>query len=207
MIRIKKFSKAPVKHHNSALTAKVQLRRWLVEKLGGRPRVLDCFCAAGMLWDRAYDKTPNYLGLDIRQFNDVRRTIVCDSRRYLRHADAKLEQFDLFDLDAFGSPMEHLAIICHRLKLEPGRKVGFMLTDGTGFNSKMNGTPHGLLHYAGVSGHARSRVQADYRDDIAGMVVSKALKVAKLKTLEAKRAEVGDGGAGMRYSAILAEAS
>lgn len=195
MIRIKKTSKPPLKKHNSAVTAKVALRRWLVEQAGrpaSNPRLLLC--------------RRHYLGLDIRQFNDARRTIVTDSRRYLRHVDAKLEQFDLFDLDAFGSPMEHLALICHRVKYPQGKRIGFMLTDGTGFNAKMNGTPHGLLAYVGVSGHKRSRVQTDYRDDIAAMVVNKALGVAKMKKIDAKRAEVGEGGAGMRYSAILVEA-
>jgi hypothetical protein len=205
--RVKRVSRAPKKTHNTALSAKVNLRRWLVQELGGQPNIIDCFCAAGMLWDRAYDKTPNYLGLDIRQFDDARRTIVCDSKRFLRHADVRLEDFDLFDLDAFGSPMEHLAIICSRIRLEPGRRVGFVLTDGTGFNARMNGTPKGLLKFVGVSPHKRTSVQSDFRDEIAARAVAKCLAIAGLKSLEAKRAQVGEAGAAMRYAAILAEAT
>lgn len=195
--------------HDSALSAKVSIRRWLVDQLGGRPRILDCFCAAGMLWQRAYDKTPNYLGLDLKQFNDERRTIVCDSRRFLRHADVKIEGFNLFDLDAFGTPLEHLAIICHRLRLPAGQRVGFLMTDGTGFNANMNGTSRGLLRYVGVSAHKQSMVQGDYRDDIIAMATGKAMETAKLKVISAKKAEQtgarGGSQTDMRYSAILAE--
>ena len=206
MRRVKRISRAPKKTHNTALSAKVELRQWLVAELGGTPMVLDCFCAAGMLWERAYLKTPRYLGLDIRRFDDERATIICDSRRYLRHVDVKLESFDLFDLDAFVSPMEHLAIICSRLRLKPGRRVGFVLTDGTGFNARMNGTPKGLLKFVGMSAHKQSAVQSDLRDDIAARAVAKAFGIAGLRSVEAKRAQVGEAGAAMRYTAILAEA-
>lgn len=215
MKRIKKTKKHKLSH-NSALSTKVGLRRWLVERLvdslGRPPRVLDCFAAGGMLWERAYDKTPHYLGIDLQQFDDARRMIVCDSRRFLRHADAKLEQFDLFDLDAYGSPMEHLALICHRLRVEKGRQVGFALTDGLHFASKMSGLPVGMLKYIGMARHKPSRVQNDYRDDIADAFVAKAVESAGLRIVEAKLAK-NDGhsgggmsaGGGMRYSVLLCE--
>lgn len=210
-IRVKKTRKLP-QHHNSALSVKVGMRRWMVEQLGGHPMILDCFCAGGMLWDRAYDRTSSYVGLDLRQFNDERRTIVTDSLRYLRHADANLDQFDLFDLDAYGSPMEHLAAICQRIQRPKGKRVGFILTDGTAFNSRMNGTNHGLLHYIGVSSHERARVQADYHSDIIAMGITKALRTAGLTSVETRKAEntahsggnQGMGG-GMIYIGILAE--
>jgi hypothetical protein len=195
--------------HNSALTAKVEMRRWLVGELSKHlhraPAVLDCFCAAGMLWDKAYGKTPNYLGLDVRQFDDERRTIVTDSRRFLRHADVKLGEFDIFDLDAFGSPLEHLAIICDRLRLPHGRRIGVLLTDGTGFNSKMNGTPKGLLHYVGIEPHKGTKVQASQRDVIFRLAVAKALATAGLKPIETRRAAKESGGSEMRYAALLLE--
>lgn len=209
-----KTSRTKPKSHNSALSTKIELRRWLVEKLGGSPMILDCFCAEGMLWERAYDKTPRYLGLDIRQFNDERRTIVCDSRRYLRHSATQLERFDLFDLDAFGTPMEHLGIICNRLRLAPGKQVGFALTDCTAFTARMSGLPAAMLAYIGMARHKPSHVQDDYRNDIAGAVVAKAMKMAKLDVLEVRRARnersTGGGqpsGGGAWYTAILAKAS
>lgn len=199
----------PQASHNSALSAKVEMRVWLVDQLQAAlkrpPQVLDCFCAAGMLWEKAYAKTPHYLGLDLRQFDDDRRTIVCDSARFLRHQDVKLESWDLFDLDAFGSPLEHFAILCDRLRLPRGRRIGVCLTDGTGFNSKMNGTPHGLLHYVGVNRHKGTKVQSTARDSIFRMAVSKGLGLAELKLVASKRAVKEEGGAAMRYYALLLE--
>jgi hypothetical protein len=209
--RVKHLRKKPA-FHNTALSAKVGLRRWLVEQLGGHPRILDCFCAAGMLWERAYDKTSNYVGLDLRQFNDERRTIVCDSLRYIRHADANLDQFDLFDLDAYGSPMQHFAAICHRIRPKPGRRIGFVITDGTDFNARMSGMAPPMLRYIGMARHKPSSVQQDYRHDILGAIMDKALKTAGLKRIEARVSEntanngfATEPGGRMLYSAILAE--
>lgn len=197
-------------HHNSALSAKVEIRRWLaaeVKKANGEdPHVLDCFCAAGMLWDKAYDKTPNYLGLDLRQFDDPRRTIVTECSRYLRHVDVKLETFSIFDLDAFGSPFEQFAIICHRIKLTPGRVVAFVLTDGTGYAARMGNIPRGLLEYVGVQRHKSSQVQSMFRDQIMAMGIEKALRTAGLTELARRGAKLDakQGSAEMRYIGILA---
>lgn len=204
MQRIKKTAR-PAQHTNSATGAKVELRRWLVEQLGGRPRVLDCFCASGSMWRRVYGPAGcDYLGLDLRQFDDARRTIVCDSLRYLRHADARLDEFDLFDLDAFGSPMQHLVAICRRIRPSPGRRVGFAITDGTGFNAKMNGSASGLLAYVGIGRHAGTRVQTQERDSILRACVRKALAEAGLVPVLG-RWEERRGGSEMRYAAVTAE--
>lgn len=200
-------TKAPSKRHNSAVSAKVELRQWLAGGLGGAPRILDCFAAGGMLWDRAYGRPgpDRYVGLDLEQFDDERAMIVCDSRRYIRHADVDLGRFDLFDLDAYGSPLEHLALICHRLRTAPGRRIGFALTDGTGMAAGLNSLPHGLLQYVGVARHQRSRVQFDHRDHIIGMAVSKSLATARLRVLESRIAKNDKTGPAMRYAAVLAE--
>lgn len=208
-LRVKMPSRrsGPTQHHSSAKTAKVELRRWLVEQLGGiaAVRVLDCFCAKGALWEKAYDKTSAYLGLDIRRFDDERRTIVGDSRRFLRHRDVHLSEWNLFDLDAFGSPLEHMAIICHRLRVPAGQRVGFVLTDGTGFNAKLNSINSGLLRYVGMVRHRGSKVQDRYRDDIFNAAVTKSLRAAGLRVLQTRAATKDDTRTEMRYVALLTE--
>lgn len=198
------FHKRKEAKTNTSAGVKVELRRWLVEELGGEPRILDCFAAAGVMWRKAYDSTSRYLGLDLKPFDDSRRLIQCDSRRYLRHAETDLSKFDLFDLDAFGSPLEHLALVCHRLTVPKGKRVGFALTDGTAFNTKMNAVNRGLLDYAGIVLHRHSGVQYDYRDHIFQMVVDKALKIAGLRVVAAREAKKASG-AGMRYRAMVCE--
>lgn len=148
------------------------------------PNILDVFCGHGRVWKEAYNKTPLYVGLDKKQFNDERKTIVCDNIRYLRHKHASLDDFDLFDLDAYGSPFEHLAVISSRLKWERTSIVGIAITDGGGFNAKMNQTNRGLLNYLGLSEHKHGRFQWENREDI--------IKMAILKSAEIARAEVTD---------------
>lgn len=191
---------------NSSASTKIELRRWLVGELGGAPRILDCFCAAGEMWRRAYDAPgPDpYLGLDKEQYDDARATIVCDSRRFLRHVDVDLGAWDLFDLDAFGTPLEHLAIICERLRPAAGRRVGFALTDGTGWNAKLNSVNGGALEFLGLRRHRGGKVHMQHRDAIFEAAVKKCLLMAGLRRVEAREAKK-EGGAGMRYAALLCE--
>lgn len=195
------------KHHNTALASKVAIRRWLMDKLGGSPRVLDCFCAGGVLWERAYGRTGKYLGLDLQPADDARATIACDSRRYLRHVDAPLVEFDLFDLDAYGSPLEHLVLLCLRLRelLPAGRRVGVVLTDGAKLAAYKNQTPRGLLAFLGLAIHKGARVQMKYRDDILRMGVQKALELGGLRQVESRVVESEKTGPAMRYVALLLE--
>lgn len=192
---------------NSSASTKVELRRWLVEQLGGAPRVLDCFCAAGEMWRRAYGEPgpDRYLGLDRERYDDARATIICDSRRFLRHVDVELGAYDLFDLDAFGTPLEHLALVCARLRPAAGRRVGFALTDGTLFNAKMNSVSSGLLEFLGMQRHRGGKVQLMHREAMHSTAVRRCLEMAGLRLLEAREAKK-EAGAGMRYQALLCAA-
>ena len=206
-LRITRRPKHAAAVHSSSAGAKAKLRTWLVEQLGGKPRILDCFAGPGRMWATAYRSTELYLGIEKepRGLEDRRRLIFCDSRRYLRHRATKLGDFDLFDLYAFGTPYEHLAIICSRLKgLEPGRRVGFCLTDGLGFNAAMNGMATGLLQYIQLERHKGTRTQSLLRDEIAEAAIRKAFSEAKLSLVDARRAEK-HGSTAMRYTALLCE--
>lgn len=155
-LRVTRRAAHDAKVHNSAPKAKAEIRRWLVEQLGGSPRILDCFAGPGGMWRLAYGETDRYLGLDRETAaDDPRRLIRCDSRRYLRHRAADLSAFDIFDLDAYSSPYEHLALICSRIR--PTRRVGFVLTDGLGFNAAMNSLDGALLAYVGLERHRGTR--------------------------------------------------
>lgn len=179
---------------NSALTAKVELRQSVLERLGvDSPRVLDCFCAGGEMWRAAYGGTDNYLGLDKNQFDDERRTVVCDNTRFLRHYSLDLDQFDVFDLDAFGSPAYPLAIICQRLRWSRVDKVAVFLTD----DNKRGALPSGLLNYLGLE---RGGGGAQYDvDDVLSMLISASCAAAGAEPLGVIRAMNKSKGAGMRY--------
>jgi len=194
----------PAKVENSAPGVKAELRRWLIGQLGFT-RVLDCFAGRGEMWSRVYQQSEFYLGLDMKvSWADTRRMIACDSRRYLRHRDTDLARFNLFDLDAFGSPYEHLAIICSRIK--PAARVGFCLTDGLGFNAAVNSNDGGLLAHVGLRRHSRTRTQHELRAEISETSIRKSLAAAGLRIVEARQAEKQKSSVMiMRYIALLCE--
>ncbi|MGN6107747.1 MAG: hypothetical protein ACTHU0_21740 [Kofleriaceae bacterium] len=202
-------------HTNTALSTKVDLRHWLLEQLAARgvaaPRILDCFCAGGQMWARAYGRPAQdrYLGIDLDLYRDERRTIVADSARFLRDVEFRAGEWDVYDLDAFGTPFEHLAVLGRRLgeaEIDPGRAFGFVLTDGTGFASRMSNMSRGLLRYVGVAQHACTSFQQDNRIAIEQMAIRRAMTEAGLDVVE-HRVMAHKGrrpSAEMRYIALVA---
>lgn len=141
-------------------SAKVELRQWLLSQIPN-VSILDCFCGEGAMWELAYGSPiENYLGLDTTQYDDDRMTIVCDNRRYLRHVQVDLSQYNLFDLDAPGSAAEQLAIICDRIKSTPVECVGFAITQSI-LPAKLNRIPSDVLNRAEFSKHYGTSVQGD----------------------------------------------
>ena len=39
-----------------------------------------------------------------------------------------LQEFSIFDFDAYGSPWEHVIILCARRQVQPGERLGLVLT-------------------------------------------------------------------------------
>jgi len=86
---------------NTASDCKVGLRRDILEELGvPEPAVLDVYGGPGVMWEKAYGKTKNYVGVDERLYLDQRAMVKCDNVDFLRAAE--LDNFDVFDLDAAG---------------------------------------------------------------------------------------------------------
>lgn len=147
----------------------------------------------------AYGGTDNYLGLDTEQFRNDRATLVCDNRRYLRMAD--LDEFDLFDLDAYGSPFEQFAIICTRLQWTRAKTIGFVLTDGTGMNSRFNAMNRQFLNWIGAKTHLGGKVQMTHREDFIVAALIKGAEVARgtVQNIMVAYKDGGKSGSDMRY--------
>lgn len=190
--------------HNTDSSGKYQLRKNLIDRLGvNHPVILDAYCGPGEMWERAYNKSESYLGLDKEQFNDERATIVCDNTRFLRHKGLNVNRFDIYDLDAFRSPAYPLAIICNRLRLRKGQKKGFLLTCGDGFNTKMNSTSPKLLKYLGVSRHGGAKVQWDNRKQILQSLIVKACSEAGGRPKSVELLDKGAGNASLLYISFI----
>ena len=165
---------------NSSVSAKIEFRKALMSKIGIEdPWILDCFCGSGVMHKEAYSSTNNYLGLDLKYYSDDRRTIVCDNKRMLRQID--LEGYDIFDLDAYGTPMPAFTIICDRFRWTLKDKIAFVMTDGSGLNAKYNNLSQELFNYIQISRHLKTRFQHEEMDTILFMSILKGVETLKGK--------------------------
>jgi hypothetical protein len=193
-LSVKDFSQ----NQNTSFQDKVKVRHHVIKSLGlTDPMILDVFAGRGEMWKTAYNKTKNYLGIEQKFLtNDPRRMVFCENTRFLRQAD--LDEFDLFDLDAWGLPFEQLAIICSRLEFTKRKKVGIVLTDGTGFNAKFGTMNKKFLRFLEVPGNVSNQFQFRFRDQMIFTAIEKTADLAGAKpanVLVAKK----QGGGFMRY--------
>lgn len=120
----------PAKRESSNIGAKIKIRENVLLAIGtDRASVFDAFAAAGELHKAVWHRAHSYVGCDLQFFRDDRMAFVADNRRVLRSID--LAQFNLFDLDAFGSPWEQAYIIAKRRPLAIGERLGLVLTEGS----------------------------------------------------------------------------
>jgi hypothetical protein len=131
----------------AATPAKVEIRRNVLDAVGAPARVFDAFAGPGELYSLVWSQAAAYTGCDVRWFNDHRRMFVGDNRRVLRAID--LAAFNVFDLDAYGSPWEQAIIIAARRPLH-GERLGLVLTDGLEMQFKMNGVPAAVSLLTGL---------------------------------------------------------
>lgn len=138
-------------NHPSAKLAKIELRRSVLDAIGAEKcRVLDCFAGSGNMWKAVWVDAAGHVGCDQRWLpKSEHRAFVCDNRRLLRCLD--LSDWNVFDLDARGSPWEQAVILAARRKLSAGEAVGLVLTDGTMMQAKLGKVERNLARLAGVS--------------------------------------------------------
>lgn len=147
-----------------AKSAKVQIRRNVLDAVGKPAKVFDAFAGSGLLWRAVWRDAEVYVGCDQKEFADERTMFVADNRRVLRCID--LAAFNIFDLDNYGAPWEQAWIIAARRPLKPGELLGMVLTEGNGINYKSNLVPLVVRKMAGISpavvglSHRREEVHA-----------------------------------------------
>ena len=141
------MAKSKTNNNVNAHKAKVQIRRNVMAAIG-IVSVFDAFAGDGGMWRGVWCEARRYVGCDLEWYRDARLAYVADNRRVLRAID--LREFNVIDLDAYGSPWEQALIVADRRPVAPGEKIGILLTEGSGLKLKMGGFPGALRMLAGI---------------------------------------------------------
>ena len=162
-----------------ARDAKIEIRNNVLDVIGPDAAVFDAFGGAGEMYRAVWSKARRYVGVDLEWHADGREMFVGDNQRVLRTID--LDQFNIFDFDACGSPWEAIVImLARRTPLRPNERFGLVITDGSQTTLSIGHMPKGLAALGGLNGaavattHARS-VEA-YQNLFARAVNATALR-------------------------------
>lgn len=193
------------KQNNTAYasSAKVAIRDYVLAAIGAeQAHVFDAYCGDGHMYREVWRKAARCVGCDTEFYVDERVAFCADNRRVLRAID--LAAFNIFDLDAYGSPWEQAYIIAARRKLRPAETIGIILTEGQGMKLKMGGMSLALSKLSGVSlrapGLARAQGELINRaiQRIGGMMGGTVIK---------RWQATGKTGSAMQYIGLLLRAN
>lgn len=187
-----------VDNHELSLKDKIELRRLVLEAVGGR--VFDCFAGEGSMHAAVWSRAPGgYEGCDLRYFPTERLAFVGDCRRVLRNID--LAPFSIFDLDSYGSPWEPAIIIAARRKVAPGERIGFVITEGSGLKLKFGALPGALSSLSGAPAKLPGSSRAG--KELAGRAILALAKRMKCRIEKIWRAERAQGSAMLYFGVVL----
>src|SRR5882724_8409621 len=112
-----------------AFKAKVAIRRNVLAAI--RPDctvVFDAFAGTGKMFSEVWKDADRYTGCDLKPQRDSRLMFCADNRRVMRAIN--LAEFNIFDLDSYGSPWVQAVILADRRRVAPGEQIGLILTEG-----------------------------------------------------------------------------
>ena len=191
------------KSHNGvrAVSAKVDLRERVLDAIGAKKsHVLDCYCGpVGEMFAAVWNRAAGYAGIDKEwQREDTRRRFIGDTPTIVRSIE--LEGFNVFDVDAFGSPFHVMAILAARRKWSKGERGAILITDGTDLKIAFGGRFRGLKHNLPSGSAFRGRAADD--------ATREWLRDSNVKPISFWKAEgvsSDKGSMRMRYTAIVFE--
>lgn len=185
----------------SAAKAKAEIRSNVLQAIGAeQAHVFDAFGGDGGMFRAVWHQAASYVGCDNEVFNksDDRLAYVADNRRLMRCID--LDQFNVFDLDAHGSPWEVAFLMIARRKVQPGERIGIVITEGQGMKMDMGGMSFALAKIAAVRQYMPGMGAAQQ------MVVDRAIaRTATLMgcTIERQWQAIGKHSSTIRYIGLV----
>jgi hypothetical protein len=183
-----------------AFTAKVDIRQRVFNEIAatGDVRVFDAYAGSGEMYSAVWNKAKAYTGCDLKWERDGRRMFVGDNRRVMRSID--LRPFNVFDLDAYGSPWEQAIIVAGRRRVGPGELFGLVLTEGSGLAMKVNVIAGALQELTGLRTGAAGVFKN--RDFICNRAITGLARRMSCTVVKQWRAD-GKTGASMRYIGLV----
>ena len=188
-----------VKTDNAKINAKQDLRNNVLNFFNEK-HVLEVFCGSGEMYRDVWHVADTYTGIDIKKQFDERNTICGDAVKAVSTID--LDCFNVFDIDAYGSPYDVLNIILSRYQGH-AKRLAFILTDGINMDLKMGRICKGLRSLLDVDSKIfkkANNLHGKIVEDIVDIVAEKL----KAKVIHREFAK-GNTGAAMRYYAFVIE--
>jgi hypothetical protein len=171
---------------NSALEVKINIRKMILSEIE-HPTILDCFAGEGIMWQACYQGL-EYFSIDKRGLSS---SLKMDSSKFLR--SSKLERYNFFDLDAWGSPWYHFWIIMNKRKFKEDEKIGIVLTDGLDFTMKMSNTQIGIKKLLNIPKEMRIPGLDRHANFIRSYLVKRGCDIAGVKILKSNTAQNSRG--------------
>lgn len=185
-----------VKTNNAKTSAKREIRMRALESISS-PAVLEVFCGAGEMYESVWENANTYLGIDKVKFFDKRNTICGDAVKAVSTID--LSGYNVFDIDAYGSPYEVLDIVTRRMDKALGEYY-FVITDGVSMDLRLGRICAGLRAMTGIEFHVAKKAAVIHDLLIADVIkeVERRLNGVHSNFMIAK----GKTGAAMKYYAF-----
>jgi hypothetical protein len=187
---------------SSAATAKVQIRRLVLEAIGpGRAAVFDAFAGAGKMHANIWREAADYVGCDLKAYWPADRlAFAAPNERVMRAID--LSNYNIFDIDAYGCPWAQATIIAARRRVSPGELVGLTITEGNALAMQMCSLSAALAALTGL----RRTVLGSHRrqDQIVDAALQEVARRMNAKVIRQWRT-VGRRGSKMQYLGVILE--
>jgi len=187
----------------AAISQKLELRHIALEHV--KPaRVFEAFSGLGEMWQGAWAKADQYVGCDLLPITleEPMARMCCDNTIALRHLD--LQQFNIFDFDAFGSPWDCALILAERRHWLPEELGALVLTDGSSMKLRYGALPNAMAKLIGCQPKCSAKTSVSSNlQHLALLGFAKRAGVKIIDTWSFEGNGSGKGGQVMNYSTTI----
>lgn len=188
-----------IKTDNAKNTSKINIRKMVLDKFD-KSHVFDAFYGEGAMYDDVWYKADSHVGCDLRKIFTKKTKIHCGNNLKFIKANS-MKRFNIFDLDAYGSPYEQMDEIIKKIQHNNIEKTAFCITDGVQMDLRMGRICKGLRVMTEIN---TSRVTSIYKehDNLIKLVILNTARRLNKSVVFSKIAK-GVTGSGMRYYAFI----